>query len=47
MSNAVVKVFIVLLVVLGAFLWVGSTITAMTGGEKKAGGVVEVSPEGW
>jgi putative heme-binding domain-containing protein len=46
MSNAVVKVFIVLLVVLGAFLWVGSTITAMTGGEKKAGGVVEVSPEG-
>ncbi len=46
MSNAVVRVFIVLLVVLGAFLWVGSTITAMTGGEKKAGGLVEVSPEG-
>ncbi len=46
MSNAVVRVFIVLLVVLGAFLWVGSTITAMTGGEKKAGGVVEVTPEG-
>ena len=46
MSNAVVKVFIVLLVVLGAFMWVGSTITAMTGGEKKAGGVIEVSPEG-
>ncbi len=46
MSNAVVRVFFVLLVVLGAFLWVGQTITAMTGGEKKAGGVVEVSPEG-
>ncbi len=46
MSNAVVRVFFVLLVVLGAFLWVGSTITAMTGGEKKAGGKVEISPEG-
>ncbi len=46
MSNAVVKVFFVLLVVLGAFLWVGATITTMTGGEKKAGGKVEISPEG-
>jgi putative heme-binding domain-containing protein len=27
-------------------MWVGYTITSMTGGEKKAGGVVEISPEG-
>ncbi len=46
MSNAVLKVFLFLLVLLGAFLWVGQTITAMTGGEKKAASVVEVSPEG-
>jgi len=46
MSNVVVRVFIVLLTVLGAFLWAGSTITAMTGGEKKAAGVVDISPEG-
>jgi putative heme-binding domain-containing protein len=39
-------VFLFLLVVLGAFLWVGQAITAMTGGAKKAGGVVEVGPEG-
>jgi len=46
MSNAVVKAFFLLLVVLGASLWVGSTSTAMTGGEKKASGIIEVSPEG-
>jgi putative heme-binding domain-containing protein len=40
------KVFLFLLVVLGMYLWVGYEITAMTGGEKKGGGVVEVSPEG-
>lgn len=46
MSNSIAKVFLFLLVVLGAFLWVGQAITAMTGGAKKAGGVVEVGPEG-
>lgn len=47
MDNTTVKVFLFLLVVLGAFLWVGQAITAMTGGGvRKAGGVVEVSPEG-
>ncbi|MDA9983393.1 c-type cytochrome [Gammaproteobacteria bacterium] len=46
MSNAVVRVFIVLLVVLGTYMWIGYAITAMTGGEQKSGGVVEISPEG-
>jgi putative heme-binding domain-containing protein len=46
MFGAVGKVFIFLLVLLGAFLWVGHTITAMTGGEKMAASAVEVSPEG-
>ncbi len=46
MFSAVGKVFIFLLVLLGAFLWVGQAITAMTGGEKKAAGAVEVTPEG-
>ena len=46
MSSAMPKVFLFLLVVLGMYLWVGYEITAMTGGEKKGGGVIEVSPEG-
>ena len=46
MSNAVVRVFIVLLVVLGTYMWIGYAITAMTGGERTAGGVVEITPEG-
>jgi len=45
-ANTGAKVFLFLLLVLGAFLWVGQAITAMTGGARKAGGVVEVSPEG-
>ncbi len=46
MSNAVFKVFLFLLLVLGAFLWVGHAITGLTGGEKKSSAVVEVTPEG-
>ncbi len=46
MSNAVVRVFIFLLVVLATYIWIGNAITAMTGGEKKAGGKVEITPEG-
>lgn len=45
MGKAVGRVFVLLLVVLGAYMWVGYAITAMTGGEKKAGGVVEITPE--
>ena len=46
MGNAVGRVFVFLLVVLGTFLWIGYAITEMTGGEKKAASVVEVTPEG-
>ena len=46
MSSTTLKVFLFLLLTLGAFLWVGQAITAMTGGAKKAASVVEVSPEG-
>ncbi len=46
MDNTTVKVFLFLLVVLGAFLWVGKANTAMTGCAREAGGVVEVGPEG-
>lgn len=46
MSNTVVRVFFFLLVVLGTYLWIGHSVTALTGGEKKGGGKVEISPEG-
>ena len=46
MSNAANKAFVFLLLVLTTFLWIGYSITGMTGGEKKAANVVEVSPEG-
>lgn len=46
MGKVVFKVFIFLLVLIAVFMWVGYAITKMTGGEKKAGGAVEISPEG-
>ncbi|HBO84870.1 MAG: hypothetical protein A2073_05195 [Deltaproteobacteria bacterium GWC2_42_11] len=46
MGKVVGKVFTLLIVVLAVFLWVGSAITSLTGGEKKAGGAVDMSPEG-
>lgn len=46
MSGAAGKVLLLLLVVLSTYLWLGYVITDMTGGEKRGGGVVEVSPEG-
>jgi putative heme-binding domain-containing protein len=45
-AGALTKVFIFMLIVLGAFLWVGYEITRLTGGERKAAVAVEVSPEG-
>jgi putative heme-binding domain-containing protein len=45
-SSAIVQVFGFMLLVLGAFLWIGYAITGLTGGEKKATAAVEVSPEG-
>jgi putative heme-binding domain-containing protein len=46
MSNAVVKVFVFLLVLLGTFLWIGYAVTGLTGGEKKVSATVEITPEG-
>lgn len=45
MVQAVGRVFIFLLVLVGLFLWVGKAVTTMTGGEKRAAAVVGVSPE--
>lgn len=46
MSRAVGKAFGFLLIVLATFLWIGQTVTALTGADKVAGGAVEISPEG-
>ena len=46
MSSAAGKVFLFLLVSLGAFLWVGYSVTQLTGGEKQIAGAVEITPEG-
>jgi putative heme-binding domain-containing protein len=46
MNSALGRVFMFLLVVLACYMWIGYAITEMTGGEKKGGGVVEISPEG-
>ena len=46
MGKVVGKVFIFLIVLVSLFMWVGSAITKMTGGEKKAGGKGESTPEG-
>ncbi len=45
MVQAVGRVFIFLLVLVGLFLWIGKAVTTMTGGEKTAAAVVGVSPE--
>ncbi len=45
-SHALPKIFVFMLIVLGAFLWTGYKITEMTGGEKTAAVAVEVTPEG-
>ena len=46
MTHTMPKVFGFLLLVLGLYLWIGYAITDLSGGEKKAGGAVEISPEG-
>ena len=45
-SGTLPKVFLFMLIVLGAFLWVGYEVTKLTGGEKKAAATVEITPEG-
>jgi putative heme-binding domain-containing protein len=48
MDRALLKVFAFLLLVLGTFLWIGYSVTSLSGGEQKvaAAGAVEISPEG-
>lgn len=45
-SHVMPRIFVFMLIVLGAFLWTGYKITEMTGGEKTASVAVEVTPEG-
>lgn len=45
MERAVIRVFIFMMVLVLFFLWIGRTITIMTGGEKKAVAAVGVDPE--
>jgi putative heme-binding domain-containing protein len=45
MGKALIKVFVFMITLVVIFLWVGHTITAMTGGEKKGQAVVGVTPE--
>ncbi|MHA1548959.1 MAG: c-type cytochrome [Alphaproteobacteria bacterium] len=46
LASAVTKVFVLLLVVLGTFLWIGYSVTSLTGGEKRVSATVEITPEG-
>lgn len=46
MGKVIGKIFVFLIVLLVVFMWVGYAVTKMTGGEKPAGGAVEVTPEG-
>lgn len=46
MNSALLRIFAFLLVVLGVYLWIGHSITALTGGRDQAGGDVDISPEG-
>ncbi len=46
MSSAVAKAGVLLLVLLGAFLWIGYAITGLTGGERRTSAAFEISPEG-
>ncbi len=45
MGKALLKVFIFMIVLVIGFMWVGHTITAMTGGEKGSQAIVGVNPE--
>ncbi|MDP7575760.1 MAG: c-type cytochrome [Pseudomonadales bacterium] len=46
MNSAITRVFAFLLICLGIYLWIGYTITELTGGEKTASAAVEITPEG-
>jgi putative heme-binding domain-containing protein len=46
MTSALSKVLLFLLTCLATYMWIGYTITELTGGEKIATGKVEITPEG-
>lgn len=46
MTNTMTNVSVFFFVVLGLFLWVGYSITALSGGGKRASVAVDISPEG-
>ena len=46
MTTALSKVLLFLCVCLAVYMWIGYTITELTGGEKPASAKVEVTPEG-
>ncbi|MCP4184531.1 MAG: c-type cytochrome [Hyphomicrobiales bacterium] len=46
MNSPITRVFGFLLVVLGVYLWIGYSITALTGSGDEAAAVVEITPEG-
>ena len=46
MNVTVTRVFPFLLVVLGIYLWIGYTITELTGGGRTSSAAVDISPEG-
>jgi putative heme-binding domain-containing protein len=46
MNSAITRVFLFLLVVLGVYLWIGYTVTDLTGGGRKSTAAVDISPEG-
>ncbi|VAW10093.1 hypothetical protein MNBD_ALPHA09-1096 [hydrothermal vent metagenome] len=46
MNSTISKVFVFLLVVLGVYLWIGYSITALTGGRGDITAQVDITPEG-
>ncbi|MCP5038670.1 MAG: c-type cytochrome [Rhodobacteraceae bacterium] len=46
MNSAISRVFVFLLVVLGIYLWIGYSITALTGGRGETSAMVDITPEG-
>ncbi len=46
MNVTVTRVFPFLLIVLAIYLWIGYSVTELTGGERTASAAVEITPEG-
>mgnify|MGYP002629794342 CR=1 FL=1 len=46
LNSAISRVFLFLLFVLGVYLWIGYSITALTGGGGETAAIVDVTPEG-